>query len=794
MMRPNYNKSTGQSYSAAEWGQLKSKCNAPGLNDSFSSVVSFDDEYYPDLYVMSGSLTYTIDSTNAGTGNKRDDIIVGDGNTITFTGFTIRKSDLTVTTNSVTTVNNKIYKIEFLRRGAISEVYLTDTGFTYASGDTLNTPTLTAIEFNSTSIILQISNYDVLTESFVLESSPNGTDTWTSVSNYDGVSTDGIYDTGLSAAQTVYYRAKSTANGYTDSDYATANATTASTFTPTDIASIDLWLDVDQGIFTDTAGTTPATSEDDVIRRIEDQSGNNNHFTGTNGPLLKNNIFNSSDGLLFDGVDDILQGTSQLTSTGAGHIFVLLRPTTYDWPIDISSATPQYILSEASNASNDPTFGLAWANGTVSTATYPNLQVKEGATFHNLIQYQDQDKLYSPEFMLLHFYSDGASYGLKVTGSEVEKVFDLGSDDGKWISDITTTLNTIALGGIVKSTISGYFAGYIKELIVYNAALNTTQVNQVEQYMMAEVGTLARMPKPRFGQNREANFNNNKIYITHGMRKDQSFFADLFEYDLSTNKWTQKTSGTHGRDGVAVEVYDNKLFVFGGRDLGNASSPVGRNFLEIYDISGDSWSDGTDLPIPAADPGSEYYNDGDTNKMFVFGGYGTLGPTDRLSDVQLYYPDTDTWATSGDIPTSMTYEKAAPMAIRREGRIYVWGGTGGAGITEKAEYYDISADTWTAISDLPANLTPSSGFGMVGCYDANTDKFYLGNGDENYFYSYDPNTDIYTALAGLPFDRKYMCMTVLNGIIYSFAGGEGSGDGASSLTARYNIAGDTWTI
>jgi hypothetical protein len=150
-MRPNYNKSTGQTYSAAEWGQLKSKCNAPGLNNLFTTVVSFDDEYYPDKYTMSGALTYTINATNAATGNGRKDTIVGDGNTITFTepnlptneGFTIRQSDLTPTSNVVTTVSGNIYTIVFLRVGSVSEVYLTDTGFTESLPDT-TPPTVTS--------------------------------------------------------------------------------------------------------------------------------------------------------------------------------------------------------------------------------------------------------------------------------------------------------------------------------------------------------------------------------------------------------------------------------------------------------------------------------------------------------------------------------------------------------------------------------------------------------------------------------------------------------------------------
>ena len=131
MARPNFNKTTGQSYSATEWGQLKDKLNNPALNSAWSTVVMFDDEYYPPEQTISTNTTYTIDETNAGTGNGRCDQIIASGTpTLTFTGFTIRKSDLEVTTDTVTLVDGHTYTIVFIRRGAISEVYISDNAAT----------------------------------------------------------------------------------------------------------------------------------------------------------------------------------------------------------------------------------------------------------------------------------------------------------------------------------------------------------------------------------------------------------------------------------------------------------------------------------------------------------------------------------------------------------------------------------------------------------------------------------------------------------------------------------------
>lgn len=131
-----------QKLSAAEYNYMASKANAPGLNDAWSAVVKFDDNYLPPDYTMIGNIEYTIDATNAGTGNVRKDTIIGNGGTITFTGFTIKDSSLTPTSNVVTTVNGTEYTILFLRVGSVSEVYLKANSLT-GGGDT-TPPTVTS--------------------------------------------------------------------------------------------------------------------------------------------------------------------------------------------------------------------------------------------------------------------------------------------------------------------------------------------------------------------------------------------------------------------------------------------------------------------------------------------------------------------------------------------------------------------------------------------------------------------------------------------------------------------------
>ena len=128
MSRPNFNKNTGDSYSASEWGQLKDKCNNPCLNTALPNAKPFDDEYYPDPRTISANETWTVNTTNAGNGNGFCEIITASGTpTLTFTGFTIRKRLIsTETGQTVTLEDGHEYTIFSIKRGALYDLYVVD--------------------------------------------------------------------------------------------------------------------------------------------------------------------------------------------------------------------------------------------------------------------------------------------------------------------------------------------------------------------------------------------------------------------------------------------------------------------------------------------------------------------------------------------------------------------------------------------------------------------------------------------------------------------------------------------
>ena len=94
---------------------------------------------------------------------------------------------------------------------------------------------------------------------------------------------------------------------------------------PTDIAGLKLWIDFSDitTLYTDSAKTTPVTSDDDVIGAAEDKSGEGNdatQATTANKPLYKTGIQNGLSAGLGDDTDDFLgfpdlgiDGTQTLT-------------------------------------------------------------------------------------------------------------------------------------------------------------------------------------------------------------------------------------------------------------------------------------------------------------------------------------------------------------------------------------------------------------------------------------------------------------------------------------------------
>ena len=222
---------------------------------------------------------------------------------------------------------------------------------------------------------------------------------------------------------------------------------------------------------------------------------------------------------------------------------------------------------------------------------------------------------------------------------------------------------------------------------------------------------------------------------------------------------------------------DDTVYVIGGKNDYNA----------LYKID-DALTTGTmtqltDITYDAGSGSCAVY-DPVNSQYFIMGG---KADTTYKSDVVAYDPSTDSYTTK----TSMTNPLARHGCVYKDGAIYVYGGytTGDATTYSKSLYkYNISADTWTALSDSTTGTT------FVSLVDmGNGELFAMGYPlNKPQLYNISADTWSYGSVANIHGTYLYGASAVkLKDYIY-YMGGENSSNEHNPYIYRYNISVDSW--
>ncbi len=259
----------------------------------------------------------------------------------------------------------------------------------------------------------------------------------------------------------------------------------------------------------------------------------------------------------------------------------------------------------------------------------------------------------------------------------------------------------------------------------------------------------------------------NKIYIGLGHYNGAGpniLFNDWWEYDPSTNSWSQKADYLGGDCYHATGFTMNNIAYVGTGRTSTSGSTLVQNFYK-YDVSTNAWTEITSFPGVGRRGAVS----------FVIGDYAYTGTGESNSGIlgsfYRFDPLSETWTQVSSLPAVRT--SAVAFSIDNFG--YVGTGDLDPGSTNDFWQYDPSQDLWTQKASVgPKTRKEAMGFALDG-------KGYIGTGGNNLeaslsdMWEYSPATDTWVQIEDFQGTaRRYFSATTLNGVAYAALGTNGT--------------------
>lgn len=246
-------------------------------------------------------------------------------------------------------------------------------------------------------------------------------------------------------------------------------------WSPKKLTNLALWLDADDinsFTFSIILGSPPTT----YVAEWRDKSSNNRHLVQPNfsvRPIYNDSISNNKPGIVFDGVDDLLTCTSNLTG--------LLQ--------NVSGYTAYMVFSPSLSRAGIP---ISISTGTNISSSrfylYNNLSVNN-RTFIIGARRLDTDNFTQKSTLSVFPANATTIYGSKLDLQNATLTHNVNGTAQNPVSFLTSgsTSNTAPLRCIVGCNsdlaASAFFSGFISEIIITNNNLTNTDSNKLEGYL-----------------------------------------------------------------------------------------------------------------------------------------------------------------------------------------------------------------------------------------------------------------------------------------------------------------------
>jgi hypothetical protein len=298
----------------------------------------------------------------------------------------------------------------------------------------------------------------------------------------------GVYLIGQAPLLRIYNRALTATEAF-NNFAATRNRFVGSLpFSPTDISGLKLWLDADDSrtLFSDTSGTTKATTDGTAVALWVDKSGNGNNVsqsTASARPAVKSTFINGRNVLNFDGSNDTLTAPSS-TAT-----FKFLHSTTSTVFIVVQYKSPaSTYTSYFTTASSTNHVGYLILRYTNDKTGMPYIAGGVGGSWV-AVNESDVGYIDNAQFYLVCCACDptNATAANRATG------YKNGRSPFKNNTQTLTPSNANSTYDLAIGSEGGvYYANvYIAEILAYNSILTASQRIQVETYLNNKWGLWA---------------------------------------------------------------------------------------------------------------------------------------------------------------------------------------------------------------------------------------------------------------------------------------------------------------
>ncbi len=180
---------------------------------------------------------------------------------------------------------------------------------------------------------------------------------------------------------------------------------------------------------------------------------------------------------------------------------------------------------------------------------------------------------------------------------------------------------------------------------------------------------------------------------------DDKWFDDTWAYDFDSNKWTKMkpAASPPGRNyyPMAYDVSSDRIVLF-------SSSTSRINDMWSYDYNTDTWVELTPDELPSLRIYCDIVYDSQSDRMILFGGTMLPQAEAPFGDTWAYHLDTDIWTELN--PATSPGKRgwyAAVYSTKADRVILFGGGTRRGTVTNETWIYDLEANTWTNVTQIP---------------------------------------------------------------------------------------------